>query len=210
MGGTAAGVRPMTFRIMGFAALGAAFWMTACSPVGTAVGVGASAGTVAAQERPIKEAVSDAAIRTEINVLWAAKDLALFRKVDMAITEGRVLLTGTVINPQTRVEAARLAWQADGVKEVLNEIQVEDQSGLLDRARDTWIATKLRGRFLLDSHVKAVNYTVDVVNGTVYLMGIAQDQDEMKRVVAHVRDTAYVRNYVNHVRLKDDPRRKGA
>jgi osmotically-inducible protein OsmY len=200
----------MAFRIMVLAALGTAVAASACTPVGTAVGVGASAGTVAAQERPIGKAVSDAAIRAEINVLWAAKDLALFRKIDMSIAEGRVLLTGTVINPETRVEASRLAWQADGVKEVLNEIQVEDQSGLLDRARDGWIATKLRGRLLLDSHVKAVNYAVEVVNGTVYLMGIAQDQDELKRVIGHVRDTAYVRNYVNHVRMKDDPRRKGA
>lgn len=201
-------------RVLGligsFALAGQVLALDACTPVSTAVGVGASAGTVAAQERPIKEAISDIGIRAEINVLWAQKDLALYRKIDLSIVEGRVLLTGSVVNPETRIEAARLAWQADGVRELINEVQVEDQSGVLDRARDGWIATKLRGRLLVDSGVQAVNYSVEVVNGTVYLMGIAQDEMEMKRVIGHVRNTAYVRNVVNHLRLKDDPRRKGA
>lgn len=187
----------------GLASLGA------CSPVGTVVGAGATAGTVAAQERPVSKALNDAAIRAEINYLWATHSAVIYRKVDMSVIEGRVVLTGSVVNPQTRIDAARLAWQADGVKEVDNEIQVEDQSGVVDMARDAWIATKLKSRILVDSGVKSINYSIDVVNGTVYLMGIAQSEDELKRVENHARDMRYVRSVVNYVRLKDDPRRKG-
>ena len=39
-------------------------------------------------------------------------------------------------------------------------------------------------------------------------MGIAQSQDELDRVINHIRDTAYVRGVVSYVRLKDDPARK--
>jgi osmotically-inducible protein OsmY len=183
--------------------------LAACSPVGTVVGAGAGAGTVVAQERPTSKAVTDAAIRAEINYLWATHSAVVYRKVDMSVIEGRVVLTGSVINPQTRIDAARLAWQADGVKDVTNEIQVEDQSGIVDMARDAWIATKLKSRLLVDSGVKSINYSIDVVNGTVYLMGIAQNEDELKRVENHARDMHYVRSVVNYVRLKDDPRRKG-
>lgn len=183
--------------------------LAACSPMSAVVGAGATAGTVAAQERPADKAASDAAIRAEINYLWATHSAVVYRKVDMSVIEGRVVLTGSVINPQTRIDAARLAWQADGVKEVDNEIQVEDQSGLVDKARDAWIAAKLKSRILVDSGVKSINYSIDVVNGTVYLMGIAQNEDELKRVENHARDMRYVHAVVNYVRLKDDPRRKG-
>lgn len=182
--------------------------LSACSPAGTIVGAAATAGTTAAQERPVSKAVSDAAIRSEINYKWGKHDLALYRKVSLSVIEGRVVLTGTVINPQTRIDAARLAWQAHGVREVINEIQVENWSGVMDRGRDEWIQAKIKGRLLLDSGVMAINYTVDCVNGTVYLMGIAQNQDELDRVINHVRDTAYVHSVVSYVRLKDDPARK--
>ncbi|MGE0094648.1 MAG: BON domain-containing protein [Alphaproteobacteria bacterium] len=193
---------------LGFACAGLLAALCACSPAGTAVGVAATAGTTAAQERPISKAVSDTAIRSEINYKWGKHDLALYRKVSLSVIEGRVVLTGSVINPQTRIDAARLAWQANGVKEVINEIQVENWSGVSDRARDEWIQAKIKGRLTLDSGVMSINYTVDCVNGTVYLMGIAQSQDELDRVINHVRDTAYVRSVVSYVRLKDDPARK--
>ena len=179
-----------------------------CSPVGTAVGVAAAAGTTAAQERPVSKAVGDAAIRSEINYKWGKHDLALYRKVSLSVIEGRVVLTGSVINPQTRIDAARLAWEAHGVKELINEIQVENWSGVSDRARDEWIQAKIKGRLTLDSGVMSINYSIDCVNGTVYVMGIAQSQDELDRVINHIRDTAYVRSVVSYVRLKDDPARK--
>jgi osmotically-inducible protein OsmY len=61
---------------------------------------------------------------------------------------------------------------------------------------------------MFDGHVKNINYTVDVVNGVVYLMGIAQSQDELDRVVAHARDIGNVKRVVSHIVLKNDPHRQ--
>ncbi len=47
-----------------------------------------------------------------------------------------------------------------------------------------------------------------MVNQNVYLIGVAQDQAELDRVMAHAKDVQYVRRVVNYVRLKDDPARK--
>lgn len=195
---------------IGFACAGLALAaLSACvSPTGMAIGAAATAGTTASQERPLSKAVSDTAIRSEINYKWGKHDLALYRKVSLSVIEGRVVLTGSVVNPQTRIDAARLAWEASGVKEVINEIQVENWSGVSDRARDEWIQAKIKGRLTLDSGVMSINYSIDCVNGTVYVMGIAQSQDELDRVINHIRDTAYVRGVVSYVRLKEDPARK--
>ncbi len=172
------------------------------------VGGAATVGVGAAEERGLEGAVDDTKIRAEINDLWFRQDFDLYRNVTLNITEGRVMLTGSVKKPETRVDAVRLAWQAAGVRQVIDEIQVEDQSGLMDYASDVWIANKLRTRLMFDGQVKNINYTVDVVNGVIYLMGIAQNQDELDRVVAHARDIGDVKRVVNHVVLKNDPHRQ--
>ncbi len=182
---------------------------TACDPVtGTVLGAGAAVGVGAAEERGLEGAIDDTKIRAEISDLWFRQDFDMFRDVSMSVTEGRVMLTGSVKKPESRVDAVRLAWQAAGVRQVIDEIQVTDQSGFLDYTRDAVIANNLRTRLMFDEHVKNVNYTVDVVNGVVYLMGIAQSQEELDRVLAHARDISNVKRVVSHVLLKNDPKRQ--
>ncbi|MFQ5775779.1 MAG: BON domain-containing protein [Kiloniellaceae bacterium] len=177
----------------------------ACAPAGLAVGAGATAGVASAQERGFKGTLNDQAIRLEINHLWFQENVSLYSKVNLQVQEGRVLLTGNVPDPDTRVNAVRLAWQAKGVREVINEIEIDDASSLSDAARDAWISTKLRARLLADREVDAINYSIETVNRSVYLMGIAQNQAELDRVIDHARDTAYVRRVVSYVRLKAAP-----
>jgi osmotically-inducible protein OsmY len=189
-------------------ALSVAFLAGACDPVTVVVGGAATVGVGAAEERGLEGAVDDTKIRAAINDLWIHQDFEMFRDVTLTISEGRVMLTGSVKAPETRVEAVRLAWQAAGVRQVIDEIQVEDQSGVMDYGRDVWIANSLRTRLMFDGQIKNINYTVDVVNGVVYLMGIAQNQEELDRVVAHARDIGNVKRVVNHVVLKNDPHRQ--
>lgn len=176
----------------------------------TVVGAGATAGVAAAEERGLDGAVDDLKIRTEINHLWFQKDVEMYRKVTLNISEGRVMLTGLVATEQARADAVRLSWQVGGVKEVLNEIQVvpTGESGW-DQAGDLWIQNKLKARLLTDGEVKNINYIVDVTDSVVYLLGIAQSSAELDRVIAHARDVSGVKRVISHVRLKTDTRRNG-
>ena len=134
----------------------------------------------------------------------------MFRDITVTVQEGRVDLTGKVKKPEERVEAVRLAWQASGVRQVIDDIQVTDQSGIIDYGRDVRIATTLRADLLFDSKIRNINYSVEVENAVVYLMGIAQDQAELDRVIAHARDVSGVRKVVNNVILKTDASRKSS
>lgn len=167
------------------------------------VGTGAAVGTTAAQERGVKGAMDDQKIRLEINDLWFKESLKLYSEINLQVQEGRVLLTGNVPDPETRVNAVRLAWQANGVREVINEIEVKDESSLSDAAQDTWIGTKLRARMIADGDIKSRNYSIEVVNDVIYLIGVAQDQAELDRALAHARDISYVKRVVNYVRIKE-------
>ena len=175
---------------------------------GALIGAGAGAGSAAAQERGLEGALSDTKIRAEINDLWLRRDFDMYRKVDLNILEGRVMLTGVVKTDQARAEAVRLTWQAAGVKEVYNEIEVvPDGEGFAGFSRDTWIQEKLNTKLLLDKEIQSINYVIDVVHGVVYVMGIAQSQEELDRVLAYARDISDVQRVVNHVLVKTDPRR---
>jgi len=175
--------------------------------VSVAIGGAATAGSAALQDRGLRGAVSDNAIALEINHYWFQKSERLFAALQTQIYEGRVLVSGAVTDPDMRAEAVRLAWQAKGVREIINEIEVTDEGGLKAYAKDTWTAGELRSRLLFARGVNSSNYSVEVVNGTVYLLGVFADAAEHDRVLGIVRSQANVRRVVSHAIARDDPRR---
>lgn len=184
-----------------------AFALAACSPTTAVVGAGTAVGVTAAQERSLSEAASDAKIRIEINRLLLTEHRDIYLDVHLQILEGRVLMSGTVPTAQDRVDAVRLAWQVKGVREVINEMQLSDRDSLTDYARDRWIETRIRAKLLGDKAVSSINFSIEAVDGAVFLLGIARDQGEIERVVGHAKDVPYVRRLVNYIILKDDPDR---
>lgn len=169
------------------------------------VGAGATVGTAAMEERGLSGVADDRALRLRINALLSDKDERLWRKVGMQVYMGRVLLTGTVETEAMRADAVRLAWSAKGVKEVINELQLADSGGASGFARDTWISTQLKFALLFDKQVSSINYSIETVLGTVYLIGLAQDRVELNRVMNHARGLSYVKKVVNYVQIKRPP-----
>ena len=109
-----------------------------------------------------------------------------------------------VQKPEARVEAVRLVWQVSGVREVINEIRVADSAGIIGFARDTWITTRLRAEMTFDRDIQAINYSIDTVQGTVYLMGVARNQVELNRVMEIARTISDVKQVVSYVKMSSD------
>ena len=162
----------------------------------------ATAGVTIAEERSFEDTVNDASIKLKILKALLDKDETLFADVSTIVMEGRVLVTGEVPNDADRSIATSIVWSVSGVKEVLNELQVSDKNTLASSSGDSWISAKLRARLVQDLDIKHVNYTVDTVNKIVYVMGIAQNQSELDRVVLHARDISGVRKIISHAVMK--------
>ena len=171
------------------------------------VGAGAAAGTASMEERGLSAAISDKFIQATINSKWLEVDPKIFINISSQVHEGRVRLSGNVVKPQHRVDAVRVAWQVDGVREVINQIEIHEGSSLISFARDGWITTQLTIKLTVDGQVKAINYSIDTVDGHIFIMGIAQDQSELDRVLSHAHNVSYVRRVTNHAILKNDPAR---
>lgn len=181
-----------------------------CTAQGVAMSAATSAAVTASQERGFQGALQDSEIRLHINHLWFQESEELFTSLYLQVQDGRVLVTGKVPDPQSRVTAARLVWQVNGVREVINEIEVTDKSSLTSYARDNWIIAHLKAKLLFDREVSAINYSIESVNQVVYLLGVAQHAEELERVIAHAKEISYVRRVVSHVSLKGGPSRRAS
>ena len=184
--------------------------LSGCTPLGIVAGAGAgvTVGTAAAQERGVGGTARDAQIRVEITDKWFRQNVDLMKGLNLQIYEGRVLISGVVQDMGLQEDAVRIAWQPPGVRDVINEIEVRNSGGIQEYARDSWIATQLRAKLLFAKDVYSLNYSVESVGGTVYLLGLAQDQKELDLVQQAARTTPRVKKVVSHVLIKGDPRRK--
>ena len=160
------------------------------------------------KEKGIKEAMSDGMIDAAVNKELINHDINMFLNVEIEVVEGRVLLTGSVKKAKYRMDAIKLAWKVLGVREVINEIEVTNKGGIIRYLNDVKIKTQIRYKIIADKKIRSINYNFESVNGTLYIIGIAQNKKELKRVVKHSNDIKGVIKVVSHVMMKDDPRRK--
>lgn len=197
--------RCLTNRSLILVLITAPLSLGACAPL--VVGAGAALGVAVVQERSVGNAIDDTQITLRVNQGLLEAESGLFTKVGVEVVEGRVLLTGAVPEAEDRVEAVRIAWKVDGVSEVLNEVQIADRGGITAYANDIRISSQLRLRLLTDTSVSDINYSIDTVNGVIYLMGISVSQEELDTVIGYARGISGVTEVVSHVLNSDDPRR---
>ena len=169
--------------------------------VSIVIGAGATVGVAAMEERPLKVHLRDTTIATEIRYNLVEASEKFITGVGIEVYEGKALITGVVENEVMRAHALKLVWKVEGLKDVYNELQVGD-NGITNFAKDSWVTTQLKSKTTLDQDVLAINYTIETVNGVVYLIGIAQSKREIDKVIAHARSLSYVKRVISHVRIK--------
>ena len=68
--------------------------------------------------------VDDAAVTASVNAALVADKPSNFTRIDVDTTNGVVDLIGTVETPEQRARAEQLASRVNGVKRVINNLQV--------------------------------------------------------------------------------------
>ena len=164
----------------------------------------ASTGMVIVQERSSKQAAIDIIIKAKIEEAMFSRDYdKLFSKVRVIVYEGRVLLVGTVLEESIKEKAYQISWNTKNVKEVASYITI-GKNDLIDYVKDTRISLELRAKLLTDKEVSEVNFSVTTENRILYLVGIAQNNIELNKVIQHASNIAGVKKIVNLIKLKDE------
>ena len=153
--------------------------------MGAAVGIGAAAVTASSTEKGFSTSVSDGVIEAKLLDKFIQTDSSLVTSIEKSVNNGSVLMTGNVDTIDQKILATKLAWEIKGVREVVNEVQVSSENSARDIAKDLAASAQLRAALIGDQNISSLNYSIDVVNGIVYLSGVAADEQEKERVIAH-------------------------
>src|SRR5262249_4144171 len=141
-------------------------------------------GCVFMQDKTLGESLDEATSGTAIKTQLMGHGIQNFGEVDVEVADHFVLLSGRVPSEADKAEAERLAWTVKSVNEVANELVVGNRDINRD-ANDFGITQQVRARLLGDKEIKGVNYNVQVNSGVVYLLGLAQSDDELRRAAEH-------------------------
>ena len=122
-----------------------AFLFHGCTAPGILATGAGSTMVIAEGDKTLGDTIDDATIKLNISAKFLSSNKNLFLNIDIKVTEGRVLLTGIVDTQEIRIEAVRKVWEVDGVREVINEIEIGSKTTRKEYANDLWITTQVKG-----------------------------------------------------------------
>ena len=176
---------------------------------GTLLGGAAVVGLASVQERSIKDAAIDMKLGLQLQKkLFTLSKEKLFGSVDVIIIEQRVMMIGNVESQKLRDLATQAAWEiSPKIKDVLNEITIGEKSTIISEAKDARISLSLSGLLIGDSDISDINFNHSVSEQVIFLIGIAQDDEELNKVINHARTVKGVKKVINHIILKSSKKR---
>lgn len=172
--------------------------LSGCAPL--AVGGIGQVGLSAVEDRGITGVVSDQVLRMELDVELSEK-LSNFSGIELTVYKDRVLLTGIAASAQIKADAVRIVKGFDGVKNVIDGMNVKGEDGFSEYARDGWMTAKLKASLYADEDVIAPNYVVNTFDKVIYIFGTAQTKEESRRVLDMAYDITGVKKVVNLIEM---------
>ena len=174
-----------------------------CSPVGVLASGGSATMVVAEGDRSLGTVVDDATIKLNLSAKFLKSENKLFLDVNSNVTEGRVLLTGLVDTQEIRIEAVRKVWEINGVREVINEIEVGNKTTLKEYMNDLWINTQAKSFAAKTIGLRSFSYNFETIKGKVYIAVITSRPEQLQAIVESTKTIKGVNEIVNNVVIKE-------
>jgi len=124
-----------------------------------------------------------------------------FLYLQVEILDGRIFLTGKVDEPEEKIKITKMAWETKGVRSVNNAIEIKGQSNFKNSAKDVLITTQLRTSLIFNKSIKSGNYTLETINKTIYIFGIAMNIEEKKEVIEEAEKIYNVKEVIPTIYL---------
>jgi len=174
-----------------------------CSPVGILASGGATTMVVAEGDRSFGTVVDDATIKLQLSAKFLKSENNIFLNISTNVNDGRVLLTGVVQSQEIRIDAVKSVWEIAGVKEVMNEIEVGDQTTLKEYANDLWINAKVKSLAAQVVGFRVLSYNFETIKGKVYIAGISSRPEQLEEIITAIKTVKGVKEIVNYVTLTE-------
>ena len=162
-------------------------------------GAGAAAGYAIGEDRRTLGTMTDDKL-LEARVGARIRDKHPEAHVNVSPFNGLVLLTGEAPSDAVKNSIENVTRGVEGVRAVVNELQVAGNSSLPSRANDRYVTSKVKARFIDARKFNSQHVNVITEAGTVYLMGLvkrqeANDATEIARTTSGVQRVVRVFEY---------------
>ena len=153
--------------------------LTSCTSVGR-FGAGVD---ITFDPRTIGMQIDDTIMQKNLSARLALAEKRYFLSIQSEVRDGNIFLSGKVEEQEEKIKITKMAWETKGVRSVKNAITIKGQSNFKSTAKDILITSQLRSALIFNKKTKARNYTLETINKTIYIFGIAMDQEEKKEVI---------------------------
>ena len=154
--------------------------------------------------RTIGMQIDDTIMQKNLSARLALTDKKYFLTIQSEVMDGRIFLSGKVDEPEDKIKITKLAWETKGVRSVKNAITIKGQSNFKSTAKDILITSQLRTALILNKQTKARNYTLETVNKSIYIFGIAMNEEEKKEVIDEANKIYDVKDVIPSIYLASE------
>lgn len=158
--------------------------------------------TVIMDDRSFQDDLKDFQIAMSLREDFIKIDPKLGLDISPDVFEGGVLLTGALPNIELIQQILEKTWRTPDVKTVYNYIRIDEPPSLEIVNTDAAVSGAIRTQLTFTRGISSSNYKLIMENGTLYIMGIAENKIELDRVLSVIKDTAGVNKIVNLTRLQ--------
>jgi osmotically-inducible protein OsmY len=151
--------------------------------------------------RTIGMQIDDTIMQKSLSARLALTDKKYFLSIQSKVMDGRIFLSGKVKEPEEKIKITKIAWETKGVRSVKNAISIKGQNNFKGTAKDIIITSQLRSALIFNKKTKARNYTLETINKTIYIFGIAMTEEEKKEVINEANKIFDVKNVIPSIYL---------
>ena len=157
--------------------------------------------TIGFDPRTVGMQIDDTLMQKNLITRLTLTEKKYFLYIQAEVLDGRIFLTGKVDEPEEKIKITKMAWETKGVRSVKNAIEIKGQSNFKSVGKDVLITTQLRTALLFNKLVKSGNYTLETINKTIYIFGIAMNEEEKKEVIEEANNIYDVKEVVPTIYL---------
>ena len=139
--------------------------------------------TIGFDPRTVGMQIDDTLMQKSLVARLTLAEKKYFLYIQVEILDGRIFLTGKVEKPEEKIKITKMAWETRGVRSVKNAIEIKGQSNFKSTGKDVLITAQLRTALIFNKLVKSNNYTLETINKTIYIFGIAMNDEEKREVI---------------------------
>ncbi len=155
---------------------------------------------------PLRAAESDSQIEAAFKETYVYRTYLKDDNVKAEVTDGVVLLTGTVTEESRKALAVETAANLPGVSRVDSELATEAEVDAENA--DTWIGRKVKLALLFRRNVNGRKTAVEVEDGIVTLTGEASSTAQKDLTAEYAKDIEGVKEVKNEMTVAETPEKE--